>query len=378
MTGDMGRRGPWVRGDSQQTLAGRTGHETGRLDEASTSSRRRLVWLSGAATTVVTTALATTVASGLTGALPRVVRVAEGWRPALFAHVHPAIHGQAHSSTSPQPGRGTSPSPAAKRHYQLRPPLQLMSEDPLDDWEVGVWVFPRGFPPSPGQAGQISSDYQSAPAVDRDLYDDGAYSLFVYTKLVLRNELHRSLQILNIQARSSCTDAPLDGAVFDGEGQSSGSALPDSGSALGFNFASGNPNAVVAPGWDVSQWRQEYVDGSPITIPAGGTYGLNIKAVAPGKACKFWIRVTVVSDEGVIRQTFGDDGQPFRVSGALPGLQRKAADHPFAGYNRLYLGESASPWGDSTWGRENPATWRWPSAISERSPAHVRRKPRHR
>jgi hypothetical protein len=343
-----------------------------------TSSRRRLVWLFGVATTVVTTALGGVLASGLTGAWPRVVRVAEGWRPAPSAHAHPTSHGQAHPSTSPGPGGHTSPTPATKHHYHLRQPLQLMSEDPLDDWEVGIWVFRRGFPPSPDQVAQVGSDYQSAPAVNRDLYDDGAYSLFVYTKLVLRNELDRSLQILNIQAQPECTDAPLDGAVFDGEGQSSGSALPDSGPALGFNFASGNPNAVEAQGWDVSQWRQEYGDGSPITIPAWGSYGLNIKAVAPGKACKFSIRVTGVSDEGVTHQTFGDDGQPFRVSGVLPGLQRKAADHPFAGYNRLYLGESASPWGDNTWARENPATWRWPAAVSGRSPVHVRRKHHHR
>jgi hypothetical protein len=241
--------------------------------QASTSSRRRLVWLSGAATTVVTTAVATMLASGLTGALPRVVRVAEGWRPAPSVPAHPASHGQAHPSTSPGSGGQTSPSPAVKRHYQLRPPLQLVSEDPLDDWEVGVWVFPRGFPPSPGQVAQVSSDYQYAPRVNRDLYDDGAYSLFVYTKLVLRNGLDHSVQILNIQAHSSCLAQPLDGAVFDGESQSSESALPDSGPALGFNFASGNPNAVVAPGWNVSQWRQEYGDGSPITIRAGGTYG---------------------------------------------------------------------------------------------------------
>ncbi len=49
----------------------------------------------------------------------------------------------------------------------------------------------------------------------------------------------------------------------------------------------------------------------------------------------------------------GDEGQPFRVSALVPGQPGL----PFAGYQKLYIGGSTSPFNDGTWVRENPREW---------------------
>jgi len=165
------------------------------------------------------------------------------------------------------------------------------------------------------------------------------------------------VSIPDIRVSKIC-QAPLQGPIFVGQGRLSGSG-PVGGTQLGINLDSPNPEVMVAPGWDVSKWRREYASGPPVIIPAGGTHEFPIRAIALHHACEFWIVLVVVDGDKVRRQTFSDDGQPFRVSALLPGVlkRQKPGGHPYVGYPRLYVGGSASPWRDGSWVRENPGRW---------------------
>ena|SRR5215471_18535399 len=133
----------------------------------------------------------------------------------------------------------------------------------------------------------------------------------------------------------------------------------DGGTQLGFRLDSANPEARVAPGWNVNRWWREYVTGLAVNIPPGETHEFDIKAIALYHACRFSIVFTIVNRGKSSIQKFSDAGQPFRVSALLPGVlkREKPGGHPYAGYSRLYVGADASPWHDGTWVRENPSTW---------------------
>jgi hypothetical protein len=234
--------------------------------------------------------------------------------------------------------------------------LKMVSEYPLDSWEVWAWIFSRGFVPSPAEIARLNEG--TPDVVNRKLYDYGGYALFTYTQLIVQNTCRQAVSISNIQVSKIC-QAPLNGPIFVGKQRLTNSGPIDGGTQLGFPLDSADPEARVAPGWDVNRWRREYVTGPPVVIRPGETHEFDIKAIALHHACKFSIVFTVVDGGRSFSQSFNDAGQPFRVSALLPGVlkREKLGSRPYAGYSRLYVGGDASPWHDGTWVRENPKTW---------------------
>lgn len=315
--------------------------------------RRRIVWLSSVATTVLATVLATSV----TGALSHVVHSVEGLPSRSLPISAPTPHV---GSSMPQRSKGSNGgAPADKNHSPICvTPLKMVSEYPLDSWEVRAWTFPAEFAPSPGQIAQINKDYSVPDLINRDLYNDGGYAPSTDTQLILQNNCSHPMTITDIQASKSC-QPPLDGTIFAGQTKLSESGLADNSTQLGFNLDSSNPEAMLTNGWDVSQWTQEYASGPIVTIPGGEQHVFDIRSIALHVACRFFIVVRVLYDENTLTENFSDGGQPFRVSALLPGVLKaqRPGDYPYSGYSMLYVGGAASPWHDGTWARENPRTW---------------------
>jgi hypothetical protein len=321
---------------------------------------RRMRWLKGVATSV----LAGVLVGIITYGYPAMVHAAGR----LFSSSPPE------GAQAPRGGKSGAPSTPssgggnpAGQHQTPICSLEMVSEDPLDSWEVHAWTFPTGFTPKAYQIAQINEADNNPDLINRYLYDDGGYAPFTDTQLIVQDTCSRPMIIIDIQALKSC-QPPLDGTIFAGqselsepssvnEGTSAGSGVDST--QIGFDLDSNDPEAMLANGWNVNQWTQEYAAGSPATIQGDGTYTFDIRAIALHTACRFWIQVTYLYKGKAHTKIFGDDGLPFRVSALLPGVlePKKPANHPYAGYGMLYVGWSASPWPDGTWVRESPKTW---------------------
>jgi hypothetical protein len=212
-------------------------------------------------------------------------------------------------------------------------------------------MFPRWFTPSPDQFAKLDEDNNQPSLVNRDLYDDGGYAPSTDTQFVFLNKCHQTVSISDIQV-SKIRQPALHGPIFVGQARLTDPDIANKGTGLTFNLDTSDPHAKLASGLD-------YPNGPPITIPAGETRVIDIGAIALHHAYKFSVVLTVVDGERVYSQTFNDGGQPFRLSALQPGVLKceKVGCHPYAGYSRLYVGESANPWHNGTWPQENPKTW---------------------
>jgi hypothetical protein len=228
----------------------------------------------------------------------------------------------------------------------------MVSEFPLNNWQVPAWVFPPGSTPSPSQIAQADND--DPGVVNRYLYNDGGYASSTYSQLIVENQCLSDATVTSISVVKACQPA-IAATIFVGQAQLSNSGSAE-GTQLGFNLDSSDPEAMDASGWDMNDWTQPYDTGPLVSIPGGKAYVFDIKASALHVACKFWIRMRVVANGEVYCRTFSDGGQPFRVSALLPGVL-ESDKHPFAGYGQLYVGAAASPWHNDSWVRENPETW---------------------
>lgn len=310
---------------------------------------RRRRWLKGVGTGVLVGVLVWFITAGL----PGMVHAADKW----FSSPWPQ------SSLRPRPGKSSMPP----GHNHTPCSLQMVSEDPIDSWMVDAWTFPTGFTASANQIAQINEADNRTDLINRYLYDDGGYAPFTYTQLILQNNCSKSMIINDIQVSRSC-QPPLNGTIFSGQSELSEPSSANEGTytgsdpdstQIGFDLDSPDPEAMLANGWDVSQWTQEYAGSSLATIPGNEDYTFDIRTIALHTACSFWIQVTYVYNNKTHTETISDDGQPFRVSALLPNVLelRKPGNHPYAGYDTLYVGWHASPWPDGTWVRENPKTW---------------------
>ena len=324
---------------------------------------KRMRWLKGVGTGVLVSVLGGIIVPEF----PGMVHAAHSWLspPPPPKSALPPRAGKSHGPSTPSSGGGV---PSGQNQTPICS-LQMVSERPLDSWKVHAWTFPTGFTPKAYQIAQINEAGNNADLINRYLYDDGGYAPFTYTRLILQNSCSKSMKVIDIQALKSCQAGPLDGTIFVGqpklsepssanEGTGAGSEVDST--QIGINLDSSDPEAMLASGWNVSRWTQQYAAGSLATIPDdGGTYAFDIRTIALHMACSFRIQVTYLYNEKIHTKIFDDDGQPFRVSALLPGVlkSRKPGSHPYAGYGILYIGWSASPWPDGTWERENPKTW---------------------
>jgi len=324
-----------------------------KQDNPERRRRRRRIWLSGLATAVLASVLATSIS----GALPKV------------AHALGGVISQSRPKREPTPQRASSktprisgvsdkPTPADHSHSPICR-LEMSSEYPLDSRTVRAWTFPVRWVASPSQIAQVNEGRTDPNSVNQDLYLDGGYALSTYTQLILKNDCAQAVTISDIWVSKSC-QAPLSGTIFTGENKlSEPTSTSDGGTQLGLNLDSPDPEAKVAAGWNVNQWTQDYASGSLVMIPSQISHVFDIRAIALHSACRFSILIRAVYGGKSSIKPIDDEGQPFRVGALLPGVlsQQKVGGHPYAGYSTLYVGSDASPWHDGTWTRENPKTW---------------------
>jgi hypothetical protein len=225
-------------------------------------------------------------------------------------------------------------------------PLAVLSRDPLDAGVQKTWVFLRGTIPNPAQMARVDEDRHNPTQVNQDFFDDGGYPPATDTQVIVKNRRSYPVLVTTIQISPSCR-APATGMIAIGQAEPSG--ISDQ---MGFIVDASDPIALMAPGSNPRLWTQPYFDGRTITIPAGGFYVFNIRAVALHQACTFWLWIRVLDGNVPVVERVGDYGQPFRVSALVFSTRR----HPFAHYHRVYAGGVTSPFRDGTWTRENPAT----------------------
>lgn len=310
--------------------------------------RRRKHWWSG----VVATVLATILATYTTGVLDHAAHAARG----LFSS--PAQPVISNGSTTALRRKHANSRPRKPQSPACLP--SIVSEDPIDDWEVHAWIFPSTFVPSPEQIAQINEDRHEPASINQDLFDAGGYAPFTDTQFVLQNSCRQSETITDIQISKACQPSPLNGTIFVGQARLNEPSSPDDSTQLGFDLDSSDPEAVWTNGWNVGKWTQEYDDdGSLITIPGNEAHSIDIRVTAQHVACSFSIVLRVLYDGKTRVETIDDDGQLFRVSALLPGVLKpqRPGNHPYSGYGVLYVGWDESPWNDDTWARQSPSTW---------------------
>ena len=322
--------------------------EEGRLSRQRRKQRRRRLM-----STIGTGVVIAVLAAGLTAVLAHAVNSIERILPLSSKGALP-LHGKKAREHRTRAANGNANAQGNARICLPR----LVSEYPLDSWEVRAWTFPATVTPGPGQIAQINEADDNPKTVNQDLFGDGGYAPFIDTQFVLHNGCSQRVTITDIQVQKSC-QPPLDGTIFVGQANLSEPDLTDTSTQLGFDLDSPDPEAMVTAGWDVGKWTQEYATGPLIAIPGNSDYAIDIRAIALHVACRFSILIRVLFGGKTLTEAFADDGQPFRVSALLAGVLKpgRPGYRPFAGYRRLYVGWAASPWNDGTWTRENPDTW---------------------
>lgn len=225
--------------------------------------------------------------------------------------------------------RTTSVSKPKPDPTPTTPPLSVVSEDPLNGDDLGVWVFPSKIPFSSAQLAHASA-LLHGPVTDLADYffSLGGYAKNADTQLVLQNDSNEPVSILDLRVIKNC-GPPLTGTLFDAPPQGS-----DDDVRLGFDLDSADTDAEAAEGWDTARWKPDYFESKYISFRPGEQRVLNIRAVTSRHACIFSYQATVLEGKTKFYQTIDDGGQKFRVT-ALVDTSSKA---PFARYAGLYAG----------------------------------------
>jgi hypothetical protein len=326
---------------------------SGQSGDNENESKKTRRWVAGVATGVLITVLGAGAIVALSRGFDFVARGPSPALPEVSSTFPPAIARVPRTNPS-----ALIHSPDGQNSSAICQ-VKEVSENPVDDQEVGAWMYPVGSVPSLDQINQITTA-GSTESANQDLYDDGGYALFTDTLLILQNDCPYPATVKNIQGTTESCESPAAGALFVGSNVLSEPSTADDGvTPLGIVLCSANSDAMIATSGNYRQWTQPYKNGPLVTIPPGGEWPFNIRAVAPDSACSFVISVSVSFGGGPTTTTNIDDqGQPFRVSALLPPVP---GGHPYAGYGVLYVGAAASPWHDGQWQRENPKSWRLPA-----------------
>lgn len=306
--------------------------------------RKPIVWAGGVGTVVVAGVLTGVLINVLTPPVQR-----------LTGPVGPAV-------APTEPTVATKANSAGKRHGQFKPsvtsptkPLSVVSEDPLNLDELGVWVFPDKITLSPSQHARVNMLMRQAlvnvyliPNLANYFYSLGGYAISADTQVVLQDDSNQPASILDMRVIKNC-GSPLSGTLFDSPGQSG-----DDDVRIGFNLDSANTDAEFARGWNTAIWKPNYFESRTISFSPGEQRVLNIRAVTERHSCTFSYRATVLKGKTKFYQTIDDDGQPFRLSAIVYGRSSTL----FARYASLYIGGVMSMihyHGDYV--KENPRTY---------------------
>jgi hypothetical protein len=312
--------------------------EKSKSSESTPRWRKPIIWAGGVGTLVV--------AGILTGLLtPPAQRLAEPTEPA--------------STTAPT---ASPKATSASDHYSrpkssstpLTSPLSIVSEDPLNVDDLGVWAFPNKIPFSSSQLNRVNLLLRRALVnvytithLANYFYALGGYAINADTQLVLQNDSSQPVSILDMRVIKNC-GSPLSGTLFDSPAQGS-----DDDIRIGFNLDSADTDAESAKGWDTAFWRPDYFENKYISFAPGQQRILNIRAVTTKHACTFSYELVALEGKTKFYQTINDDGQPFRAN----AIVSSGPNGSCARYAALYFGGALSPFhhhGDYI--KENPRT----------------------
>jgi hypothetical protein len=289
-----------------------------------------MVWLGGAATTIATGVLTSLLVSLLSTQTHQVIA-----QPSLTPTEPTSMHSNIARSN---PRRIASPSPPPPTGN----PLSVVSEDPIDLDDAGVWVFPRKVIFTPDQLKTLNTypPGMATQPVMNLLFSLGAYQTHPDTQLVLQNNRTQEIRILNMNIVKSC-QAPLAGTLI---------FSPNSGAdpiiQLGFNLDSTDTEAETVDASDnFNVQKPDYFTEHTVTIQPGAQQVFNIQTATSKQSCSFRFLLSLLIGSRKAYQLIGDGSQPFRISALIKTGPDEIAH--FADYSMLYTGGVASPVGEN-------------------------------
>ncbi|HET9967955.1 MAG TPA: hypothetical protein VFQ68_06930 [Streptosporangiaceae bacterium] len=145
--------------------------------------------------------------------------------------------------------------------------MSVVSEDPLNLDDLGVWAFPNKIPFSPSQHARADALMHQAltninliPHLANYFYALGGYAINADTQLVLQNDSDQPVSILDMRVIKNC-GPPLYGTLFYAAGQAN-----DFDVGIGFNLDSTDTDAEFAKGWNTSSWEPDYFESKIISF----------------------------------------------------------------------------------------------------------------
>src|SRR5689334_8303587 len=196
--------------------------------------RKPLAWLGGIATVVIG------------GVLVSVLSV----QAQKITSTPTPAQTQSQRSHSAGSTTGNQSQPAPKS-----PPLRILSEDPINVDELGVWTFPERMNLPSDQLAKLNSLLlHSGPGGAASyLFPRGGYAQSVDTQIVVQNVRSHPIQILNMNVAKNCR-APLTGTIFYAPGQAAVEEIQ-----MGFDL-------------DAADTAAKFVDRIPTVSPSAPDY----------------------------------------------------------------------------------------------------------
>src|ERR1051326_8122652 len=218
-----------------------------RERERRSKRRRRLFWWS----TVTATVTGSVIAAGVTGAFSSAVHMVEG-APSSPTTQKGNAKSKVEDSGTPGREKGShrGATPYERAHAPVGPALRMVSAYPMDGWAVRAWVFPRGFIPGLALITQIDKERHQPQLVNRTLFGAGGDPPSVDVQFIFHNNRPYPVSVPDIQVQKSC-QAPYSGTIFDGLAHIPSAGFGPSGTQLGIDLDSSNPEVMFAPGWNV-------------------------------------------------------------------------------------------------------------------------------
>jgi hypothetical protein len=285
--------------------------------------RRPALWLGGLTTAVI----AGVLVNFITAQSQHITHSSE---PAIYPS------GPATQSPDSKPSSGHKQLSAAA---PAGPPLKVLSEDPLNLYQLVVWAFPREYLPDNDQLDDISSLIKSPIPASHSAFAEWFFSRGAYeiggasTQLVVQNNRSYPIRIINMNVVKSC-EAPLTGTLFFAAG-----GAVDATVGLGFNLDSPDTDAETARGTGPATWTPGYFNNYTISLEPGEQQVFDIYTATTRQACAYQLQVTVLDGEKQVYQLIGDGSEPFRVT-AMP----EGPNGPnFSAYKAMYVGGAAGP-----------------------------------
>jgi hypothetical protein len=230
---------------------------------------------------------------------------------------------QSPSMGSAQPTREAA-STAVPLVTPKTPPLHVLSENPIELQELGVWSFP-GFFVLPKNAPNVND----TAAVVQYMKAHGGYPASSVTQLVVQNTRNYPIRILDMQVVKNCQQ-PLTGTLFYNPPQGADLSIE-----VGFDLDSTDPEAKLTRGPGITASLPDYFSRYTVSISPGAQEVFDIRSVTTKYSCTFRYEVTVLDGQHEVQQLIGDGNQPFRIS-AVVGT---SATIPFAKYRLVYIGD---------------------------------------